>query len=70
MLKNKAFLVRVSVNYPELIEFNYIELVLYKMEQSLLQTPTTITNWGNFITKWVGYYKFLGLLTDKEAFRS
>ena len=40
-----------SVNCIELDEFNYLELMYYKIGQSLLQNGTGIRKWYNFFTK-------------------
>ena len=43
-LHNKTSVVNRSVNYAEVVEFNYLELIYYK-------GGVSITKWGNFIKK-------------------
>ena len=49
------FVVNLSVNYAQLVEFKYFELIYYLMGQYLLQTGAGISKWGNFITKKGGF---------------
>ena len=45
----ESFVENCSVNYTELAEFNYVELIYYKVEQSfLLETTEVITKGGIF----------------------
>ena len=50
-MQNETFVVNQSVNYAELVEFNYFELIYYIVGQSFLKTGGGISRWGNFITK-------------------
>ena len=45
-------MVNRSVSCAELDEFNYVELIYYKVELSLLKAGASITKCNNFITKW------------------
>ena len=37
-MQNETFVVNQSVNYAELVEFNYFELIYYIVGQSFLKT--------------------------------
>ena len=42
------------MNYAEFIEFNYVELIHYKVGQSLLQIGATITKWASLLQSGLG----------------
>ena len=50
------------VNYVELFEFNYFELIYYTVRQSLLQICKNVSKWDSFITKQCKHYFKLGQL--------
>ena len=46
--QKKPVVVDPSVNYAELAEINYVELIYYKMGQSLWQTAASVTKWDRY----------------------
>ena len=39
---------KMVCNYAELVEFNHVELIYYKVGQSLLQARASMTKWDRY----------------------